>query len=144
MNVAEILAQKSGAVETVGAGEPIRNAIGRFLGVKVRCLVVLDGAQVAGVVTMRDLLRALQSGDGSQDQPVRAAMSAGPVTVTPETPVDEAQSLIASRDINHLPVVDGGKLVGVLTLADILRTVLDDVAGLNADLRRYIHSPYAL
>jgi CBS domain-containing protein len=140
--VAEVIKPKTGPVETIGAAEPLRSAIERFLAVRVRCLVVCDGPSAVGVLTMRDILRVLHADEKAWSAPVSRAMATNVLTVTPETPLAEVENLIASRDLNHLPVIDQGKLVGIVTLADVLRTHLDDESQMTADLKRYIHGPH--
>jgi len=144
MKVADVLKQKTAAVEAVEAAAPLAAAIERFSSVAVRCLVVTDGGRVVGMLTMRDLLKVLHRGGAPFDAPVSEAMSKDVASATPETPLADVEHLIVSRGVNHVPVLDGEKLIGVVTLSDILRVHLDDVAGLNSELRRYIHGPHAL
>ncbi len=106
-------------------------------------MVVTQDKQVVGVLTLHDVLRVLHA-TGTLDAPVRQAMSTDIVSATPETPLHEVQDLIAARKINHVPVLQDGELVGVVTLADVLRTHLHDEAQLSAELRRYISGPFAL
>ena len=144
MKVSHVLRQKSGAgVDTVESTALLRTAAERFIGNKVRCLVVTREKQVVGVLTLRDVLRVLHA-TGTLDAPVSQAMSTDVVSATPETPLDDVQNLFAAHKINHVPVLQDGELVGVVTLADVLRVHLHDEAQLSAELRRYISGPSAL
>lgn len=142
MNAADAIKLKTGQMETIAATDPVRSAVERFLTVRVRCLVVCDGPRVVGVATMRDILRSIQGTKGDLDVPVANVMTTDVATVRPEAALQEVEHLIASRAINHVPVVDGEQLVGVLTLADVLRLHLDDQSQVSAELRRYIHGPF--
>lgn len=145
MKVADVLNQKAPGIESVEAAASLAIASETFGNARVRCLVVTEGDRVVGMLTMRDLLRVLHAGGAAAfDTQVREVMSKDVATATPGTALEDVERLIASRRINHVPVVDGEKLVGVVTLADVLRVHLDDASGLNSELRRYIHGPNVL
>jgi CBS domain-containing protein len=101
----------------------------------IRHLPVVDGGQVVGVLSQRDLLQgavahALGYGSVSRSRilrtiPVKEVMSEPPVTVEPDTPVREAARLMVARKIGCLPVVDGGRLVGLVTETDVVRHAFD-------------------
>lgn len=101
----------------------------------IRHLPVVDGGQVVGVLSQRDLLpgavaHALGYGSVSRSRilrtiPVKEVMSEPPVTVESDTPVREAARLMVARKIGCLPVVDGGRLVGLVTETDVVRHAFD-------------------
>ena len=82
-------------------------------------LLVMDGEDLVGIVTERDVLKAVASGMKLSDVRVSEVMSKDLVTVTPGTSLREAAKVMADRWIRHLPVLDGGKLVGVLSQRDL-------------------------
>lgn len=84
--------------------------------------VVKDGGKLVGIVTDRDIVvRVVAAGKDPRSTPVSAVMSADPVTLTPEADADDAEKLMADRQVRRLPVVENGKLVGILVTAHLAR-----------------------
>ncbi len=119
---------------TVAPNDPIRAAIDRMRERQCRRLPVLERGALVGIVTDRDLRRATNSPLVLRERwydeflldhiPVRACMTEQPVTVTPQTPMVDAAKLMRDRKIGGLPVVDGGKLVGIVTETDLLNYLI--------------------
>src|SRR5919106_549471 len=82
--------------------------------------VVLEGSAVSGIFTERDVLRAAASGADLARSPVSRWMTPDPVTAGPEVAADQAAELMVGGGFRHLPVVDGGELVGIVSLRDLL------------------------
>jgi CBS domain-containing protein len=82
-------------------------------------LLVLDGEDLVGIITERDILKAVAAGTSLDQTRISQAMTKDPVTVGPGTSLREAAKIMADRWIRHLPVLDGGKLVGVLSQRDL-------------------------
>ncbi len=82
-------------------------------------LLVLDGEDLVGIITERDILKAVAAGTSLDQTRISEAMTKDPVTVGPGTSLREAAKIMADRWIRHLPVLDGGKLVGVLSQRDL-------------------------
>lgn len=90
----------------------------------VRHIPVLDGFdQVVGIVSVRDLLGHLSNAAASHFSPVSEVMERNPITVSPETPVKEVAQVLLSKGIGCVPVVEGGKLVGIVSDRDFVRVV---------------------
>ena len=79
-------------------------------------VVVMDYGRMIGILTERDLLRAIAYRVHTSDARVREWMTADPITVPPETTLDEASQLMLDKNFRHLPVVEGGRIVGVVSL----------------------------
>jgi CBS domain-containing protein len=88
----------------------------------VGSLLVTEGGQVTGIVTERDYLRRVTlHGRNDEDTPVREIMSSPLIVATPETLVDECMALMTDRRIRHVPVVEGGEVVGVVSIGDLVK-----------------------
>ena len=97
-------------------------------------LLVLDGEELVGIITERDILKAVSSGISLDQTRISEAMTKDLVTVGPRTSLREAAKIMADRWIRHLPVLDGGKLVGVISqrdLAGVLAGALNEPEALE-------------
>jgi CBS domain-containing protein len=84
--------------------------------------VVADGGKLVGIVTDRDIvLRVVAAGKDPRSTPVSAVMTADPATVSPDSGSDDAEKLMADHQVRRLPVVEGGRLVGILVTAQLAR-----------------------
>jgi CBS domain-containing protein len=88
----------------------------------VGSLLVLDGGEVSGIVTERDYLRRVTlEGHGDRETPVRAIASSPLIVATPETTIDECMALMTDRRIRHVPIVEGGDVVGIVSIGDLVK-----------------------
>jgi CBS domain-containing protein len=88
----------------------------------VGSLVVVEGGEITGIVTERDYLRRVTlEGRIDKESAVREIMSAPLIVVTPQTTIDECMALMTDRRIRHLPLVDGGEVVGLVSIGDFVR-----------------------
>lgn len=88
--------------------------------------VVLDAGRLIGILTERDLLRAVAGRVHTSEARVREWMTADPITAAPSTSADEAVHTMLDQGFRHLPVVDGGRTVGVVSLRELMRATLED------------------
>ena len=120
--VREILEEKGHDLLTVDAGATMLDAVKRMVGANVGSLLVTDGGDIVGIVTERDYLRRVTlEGRTDKDTAVGEIMTAPLVVVTPETEIDECMAVMTDRRIRHLPVVDGGDVVGVVSIGDLVK-----------------------
>jgi CBS domain-containing protein len=120
--VAEILDEKGHDVLRIEADASVFDAVKRMVEANVGALLVVDGGDVAGIVTERDYLRRVAlEGRTDKETPVREIMSSPLVVVTPETSIDECMALMTDRRIRHLPVVEGGEVVGIVSIGDAVK-----------------------
>ncbi len=128
--VAEIMAHSP---QTVQADAPVEEVARRMRDADTGDVVVLDGDALVGIVTDRDIvLRVVAEGRGA-DTPVREAFTADPTTVTPDTRIEQAVELMRDRAVRRLPVVEGDRPVGVLSLGDV--AIERDEDSVLADIR---------
>jgi CBS domain-containing protein len=123
MNVlAEILAEKGHDVLTIDADATVLEAVKQMVEANVGSLLVTEGGSTAGIVTERDYLRRAALAEGADDEtPVREIMTSALVVATPETPIDECMALMTERRIRHVPVVEGGDVVGLVSIGDLVK-----------------------
>ena len=120
--VSEILGDKGRDVLKIDAGASVFEAVEQMVAANVGSLLVTDGGDIVGIVTERDYLRRVSlEGRTDHDTAVGEIMSAPLVIVTPETEIDECMAVMTDRRIRHLPVVDGGEVVGVVSIGDIVK-----------------------
>jgi CBS domain-containing protein len=93
---------------------------------RVGAVVVLDGGRLVGILTERDVLRAVAT--GGVDGPVRDAMTHGPETIGPDESAGHAAVLMIHGGFRHLPVVEGDDVIGMISIRDLVRVSVDDEA----------------
>jgi CBS domain-containing protein len=123
MNVlAEILEEKGNEVLEIDAEASVFEAVKRMVEANVGSLLVTDGGSIAGIVTERDYLRrAALEGRADKETAVREIMTAPLVVATPDTSIDECMALMTDRRIRHVPVVEDGKVVGLVSIGDLVK-----------------------
>ncbi len=114
--VGEIMARHP---QTVQASAPVREAAARMRDADTGDVVVLDGESLVGILTDRDIAVRVVAEGGSADTPVRDACTADPTTVTADTTVEQAVALMRDGAVRRLPVVEGTRPVGVVSLGDL-------------------------
>jgi signal-transduction protein with cAMP-binding, CBS, and nucleotidyltransferase domain len=121
-NVSEILGDKGARVLKIEASASVFEAVQEMVEANVGSLLVTDSDDIVGIVTERDYLRRVTlEGRTDKDTAVGEIMSAPLVVVTPETEIDECMAVMTDRRIRHLPVVDGGDVVGVVSIGDLVK-----------------------
>lgn len=140
MNVRDVLAVKSGEIFSVSPDSPVTEAIRLMVNSDIGSLVVLDGAgQMIGILTERDILRASHQYSGDLSKlVVTDLMSTRLIVSGPEDTVDYVRGIMTENHIRHLPVMDAGTLLGVITFHDVAKACLNDVSFENQLLKRYI------
>ncbi|HEX3302663.1 MAG TPA: CBS domain-containing protein [Thermomicrobiales bacterium] len=141
MNVQTILGDKGTDVATITGNATVADAV-RVLGERrIGALPVLEGDEVAGIMSERDVIYCLREhGAEALDWPVSRVMSAPAVTVEPATPVLAALAMITQRRIRHLPVVSGGRLVGIVSIGDLVKHRIERIEEEAAAMREYIQT----
>ena len=109
----------TGAAVTDSATDTLRSAAERMWREQTGSLLVMDGGRLAGIITERDLLRAVALGADLATATVDEAMTSEVFTVSPDMPLRDAAREMAVRWIRHLPVVDGGQVLGVISMRDV-------------------------
>jgi len=141
MTIAAILGRKGGTVVSVECGTPIRQAVSRLAENRIGAVPVTRDGEVVGIMSERDIIYCLEkSGAGVLDMEVEQAMTAPAITVTPDVPILSALSQMSARRIRHLPVVEGGKLVGIVSIGDLVAYRIARIEEEAEAMRAYIQS----
>ena len=120
--LAKILEEKSKDVLSIEADASVFEAVRRMVEANVGALLVTDKGETAGIVTERDYLRGVTlKGRTDKETAVREIMSSPVIVATPEMTVDECMSLMTDRRIRHVPVVDDGQVVGIVSIGDVVK-----------------------
>lgn len=140
--VRQLLESKGSEVFAIGPDAAVIDAIRLMAEKGVGALVVLEpGGRLAGVVSERDYARKIVlEGRSSRDTPVRDIMTANPVTVAPEDAAPACMALVTNRRIRHLPVLVDGRVVGVVSIGDLVKAVIEEQQHELEQLQRYITS----
>lgn len=126
-NVGDVLDTKGPEVVAVDPHATVFEAIVRMVRAKIGALVVVDGEQLVGIITERDYLRKVAvEGRTSRTTLVHEIMSCPVVCAHRSDALDHCLSLMTERRIRHLPIVEGTRMVGVISIGDLVRRKLDD------------------
>lgn len=141
MTVAMILGAKGDEVVSITADISVAEAAAVLAERHIGAVPVIADGAIAGVFSERDIVRSVADlGASALDAPVSSVMTAPAVTVAPTQPVLAALSLMTRRRIRHLPVVDGGRLVGIVSIGDLVKHRIDRIEAEAAAMRDYIQS----
>ena len=130
MNIARVLASKGIEVVTIGPGQTLCQAVTLLAEHNIGALVVVDGAGAPiGIVSERDIVRALARTERILGETVASIMTREVIIATPQDDLVAAGATMAERHIRHLPVVEGGRLVGIVSLGDVVKAQRDQYQG---------------
>ena len=139
--VRQLLQAKGDTVYSIAPDARVYEALKLMAEKEVGALVVLADGTLAGILSERDYARkVILHGKSSHDIPVREIMTANVVTVNPGQTVDQCMALMTSKRIRHLPVVEGDRLIGVLSIGDLVKEVIAEQEATIRQLESYIHS----
>jgi len=139
MFVAEILKTKGNAVFSIAPERTVADACAALEERRVGALVVCDGDRVAGVFSERDVVRALAAdGAAALNRPVAVYMTAKVIFAEPKEEMSALMSRMTDRRIRHLPVLEGERLVGVISIGDVVKCQIAEHAQEADCLRSYI------
>ena len=137
--VRQLLDRKGRAIFSVAPGAAVLEAIRAMAEHQVGALLVMEDETLAGIVSERDYARkVILLGRSSADTPVRDIMTSAVITVQPDTTVDKCMQLMTDRHVRHLPVVDGGRVVGMVSIGDLVKAVIQEQSEHIEQLERYI------
>lgn len=139
--VRQLLQAKGGAVHSVSPDTRVFEALKLMAEKEIGALLVTDRGALVGIMSERDYARkVILHGKSSHDIPVREIMTSSVVTVTPGQTVDQCMALMTSKRIRHLPVMETGRLVGLVSIGDLVKEVIAEQEQTIRQLESYIHS----
>jgi CBS domain-containing protein len=138
--VRHLFDRKNRAIFSIGPDEPVLEAIRLMAEHHIGALLVMKGDELVGIVSERDYARkVILKGRSSADTPVSQIMSSPVVTVSMGNSVQECMQLMTGRRIRHLPVVEGRKVVGMISIGDLVKAVMEEQQQTIEQLESYIH-----
>jgi CBS domain-containing protein len=139
MKVSEILQVKGNILYTVTPDQPLVEAVTTMSENDIGSLVVMEYGDLVGMLTFREVLKTLHANGGAVGAgSVRRHMDDSPITVTPETEVNEVRRIMLEKHARYLPVMDARTLLGVISFYDVARAVLEAQSFENRMLKAYI------
>ncbi|MBW4024350.1 MAG: CBS domain-containing protein [Proteobacteria bacterium] len=139
MIVERIIRGKSGAVATVSAQLSLAEVCALLTQRRIGAVPVMDGATLVGIISERDIVHVLaEHGAAALDLKVADAMTREVKTTTMQTTVEEAMAAMTAGRFRHLPVVEGGKLIGIVSIGDVVKARLDEQQYEVENLRSYV------
>lgn len=139
MLVRDILTSKGTTVVTVAPTETVHTALERLVEHNIGAVLVVEGGRVVGILSERDILRLTNEDPGRVDTALVAdVMTRELVVSVPDDAVPYAKAIMTNNRVRHLPVLEDGKLVGVVSIGDLVRATLTDLQAENRWLRDYV------
>ena len=137
--VSELLDNKGDEVWSIGPDASVFDAIKLMADKGVGALMVIEGTKVVGVISERDYARkVILMGHSSRETKIRDIMTTHVVYANPEQTVEECMALMTEKHIRHLPIMDGGQLAGVISIGDLVKSIIAEQKFTIEQLERYI------
>lgn len=142
MTIARIVAGRpTEQIVTCTGDTPVRDAIALLSEKRIGAMPVEEAGGIAGIFSERDVINCLASeGAAALDKPVRDVMTAPAITVSPDTEVLSALALMTRRRVRHLPVTEGGRTVGFISIGDLVKYRIDRIEAEADAMRSYIQT----
>jgi CBS domain-containing protein len=139
--VRHLLDGKGPALFSIEPEDPVLEAIRMMADRHVGALLVMRGSELAGILSERDYARkVVLLGRSSAETPAWQIMTSPVITVSPDNSVQDCMRLMTERRIRHLPVVEGGRVVGMISIGDLVKAVIEEQQKTIEQLETYIHS----
>jgi CBS domain-containing protein len=141
MTIASVLQDKGSAVETINGDDRVFDAVRRLGEKRIGALPVLEHGRIAGIISERDVIYCLRDhGPDVLDWPVSRVMSSPAITANGETDVLAALALMTQRRIRHLPIVEGDRIRGIVSIGDLVKYRMERIEAEADAMRTYIQS----
>ena len=136
----QLLQAKTYGIISIAPDARVFDALKLMAEKNVGALLVIDAGQLIGIITERDYARkVILQGKSSLETPVREIMTDKVLCVDPDQSVEECMGLMTNKRLRHLPVMEGGKLIGVLSIGDLVKETISEQQFVIKQLESYIH-----
>ncbi len=137
--ITQVLQAKGRDVWSVAPEAPVYDALRLMDEKNIGALLVLEGDRLVGVFSERDYARSVVlKGKSAKETPVREVMSAVRCTVSPDQSIDDCMTLMTDKRVRHLPVLEAGHLVGLISIGDVVKAIISDRESTIRHLQDYI------
>jgi CBS domain-containing protein len=137
--IAQILAVKGNQTWQVLPTSPVYDALKLMADKDIGAVLVMDGARLLGIFSERDYARkVILRGKSSRQLPVGEVMSAPPIFIEPQETVEQALAIMSAKHVRHLPVMQAGSVVGIVTIGDLVQSLIDEQKVLIKNLEHHI------
>lgn len=139
--VKHILNSKPAVVYSVTQDVSVLEALKIMMDKNISALLVIESGSLQGIFTERDYARKIiLQGKSSKDTSLHEVMTPDPHTITPNEPIDQCMKLMTSRHFRHLPVVEDGRVIGMISIGDLVKYIIEDQQQTINQLESYINS----
>lgn len=143
MKVSDILLQKGSEVISIEPDRSVREAVDRLVERRIGALLVLEGGEIRGIITERDILRETAEHANRLDRrKVSDAMTSDLIVGVPDDDLNYVMGIMTRNKIRHLPIIDGNALKGIISIGDVVWASLTEAEFENRHLREYIAGSY--
>ena len=137
--VSNILRAKGDTIYTITPDTMVFNALEIMFEKNVSALVVMEGEKLAGIFTERDYARkVILQGKASKDTLISEVMTEDLITVSPDEAIDDCMRLMTNRFIRHLPVVENDRLIGIISIGDVVKYIIEEQQFIIVNMEHYI------
>jgi CBS domain-containing protein len=141
MTIASVLRDKGSAVETIAADATLYDAVRRLGEKRIGALPVVESGRIVGIISERDIIYCLRDqGPDVLNSKVEQVMSSPAITADSEMSVLSALALMTQRRIRHLPIIEGGRLRGLVSIGDLVKHRMERIEAEADAMRQYIQS----
>ncbi|MCX2453160.1 CBS domain-containing protein [Pedobacter sp. PLR] len=139
--VKQLLNTKSSEIFSVSADVSVLNGLQVMMEKNISALLIMEDRKLLGIFTERDYARKIiLQGKTSVDTPMSEVMTAKPITVTPGDSLDHCMQTMTNRHIRHLPVIQDQELIGMVSIGDVVKFIIEDQKQTISQLENYISS----
>lgn len=139
MQVSDILNRKGSGIISISPQASVQDAVTLLMKHRFGSLLVMEGEEIRGIITERDVLReCAHNAARLAERKIADAMSSPVITASPDDTIKAVQRLMIDQRVRHVPIVEGGRVMGMVAIGDVLRILLDATESEAQDLRDFL------